>query len=175
MINAIIFFRLFIFKGAFVLLSLFIGQQVALAQESNSVEISILNSIQQNVTGEGEMAIYQDVLLYYLMEAHIQSNKRNGLGGYRIQINQWSGQNSRGKALAKSKAFKAKFPEFDAALVYVPYEAPYYKLRVGDFRSRNEAFEFYNQVRRYFPNSYIVKTNIVYPKLMVKNEASEIH
>lgn len=175
MINAKGYLKNMKIRTGIILLCLLFLNRALIAQDSIPKDSFILSSLQTNVSGEGEVSLYSDALLYHLLEQHVNSNKRNGLVGYRIQLNQWSGQDSRGKATTKARSFLSKFPDFDKSLVYQQYEAPYYKLRVGDFRSRNEAFEFYNQVRKYFPNSYIVKTNIVYPKLIVKNDGTEIY
>lgn len=59
------------------------------------------------------------------------------IGGYRIQI--FSGNNARtakGEAQSRSAAVGDAFPEYAA---YVTYDAPYWRLKVGDFRSYDEA------------------------------------
>lgn len=169
----------FIFKRGFIRLLFIVVFTINFiasnAQESSQSNNGVFSAIQLHDSSTGSIELYQDVLLYQLIATQVSLSQTNGLIGYRIQINQWSGQNSRDKALAKSEVFIEKFPEFDPSLVYVDYESPYYKLRVGDFRSRNSAFEFYNQVRRYFPNSYIVKTNIEFPKLTLVNDSTEIY
>lgn len=66
--------------------------------------------------------------------------------GYRIQI--YSGPD-REKAKAVKINFMKRFPSVRS---YITYAAPYYRIRVGDFRSRQEAGEFY----RYLGKSYTV-------------------
>lgn len=66
--------------------------------------------------------------------------------GYRIQI--YSGPD-REKAKAVKIDFMKRFPSVRS---YITYSAPYYRIRIGDFRSRQEANEFY----RYLGKSYTV-------------------
>lgn len=66
--------------------------------------------------------------------------------GYRIQI--YSGPD-REKAKAVKIDFMKRFPSVRS---YITYASPYYRIRVGDFRSRQEAGEFY----RYLGKSYTV-------------------
>lgn len=44
--------------------------------------------------------------------------------------------------------------------VYLDYFAPYYKVRVGDFRTRLAAFKCLMEVQEKFPDAYIVKDMI---------------
>ncbi|MNS41534.1 Sporulation related domain protein [compost metagenome] len=66
--------------------------------------------------------------------------------GYRIQI--YSGPD-REKAKSVKIDFMKRFPSVRS---YITYASPYYRIRVGDFRSRQEAGEFY----RYLGQSYTV-------------------
>ncbi len=127
---------------------------------------TIFNALAVQGEHTGKINLVQDPLVFTLLQSHVEQNEKEGLIGYRIQINQWSGTNSRTKAYAKAADFINQFPDFDRDLVYIPYEAPYYKLRVGDYRSRNEAFKMYNEIKKYYPtSSFIVRTRINYPKL----------
>lgn len=73
--------------------------------------------------------------------------------GYRIQI--YSGPD-REVAKATKISFMKRFPSIRS---YISYEVPYYKIKVGDFRSRQEALELY----RYLSKTY---TSMVVPSLI---------
>ncbi|RQO30726.1 hypothetical protein DBR32_08325 [Taibaiella sp. KBW10] len=66
--------------------------------------------------------------------------------GYRIQI--YSGP-ERAKAKATKIDFMKRFPSVRS---YITYAAPYYRIRIGDFKTRQEANDFY----RYLGKSYTV-------------------
>ncbi len=155
-----------IFLSGILSLSLFLTGSLTMAQNNTEQLNGIFYDLSTTKDGKGRMTITQSPFAYQLISDHIEINKKDGVTGYRIQIGQWSGTNSREKAKAQAADFKEKFPEFDPDIIYIPYDAPYYKLRVGDYRNRHEAFEIYNQIKRYYPNTaYIVKTRINYPKL----------
>lgn len=113
----------------------------------------------------GKITITQDALLYQLVDAFADINKRDGMKGYRIQIYSGSGQNARATMQTISQQFLKNFPDFDPAQVYPEYKTPYFKLCVGDFRSRGEANAFYHKIRELYPDSYIVNSKIKFPKL----------
>ena len=81
--------------------------------------------------------------------------------GWRVQIHF-------GSESAKAKEVKAKFlQKYDAEDIpaYLCYAQPYFKIRVGDFRTRLEAFKFLKEVSEDFPGSFIVEDTIELPKL----------
>ena len=49
------------------------------------------------------------------------------------------------------------FPDLSS---YVEYEEPYYKLRIGDFKTRLEATFFMQQVTPLYSGAFIVKDKI---------------
>ncbi|MCK9205671.1 MAG: SPOR domain-containing protein [Salinivirgaceae bacterium] len=133
-------------------------------EDSLNISEDIFLQLQAKSTG-GKIEITQDPSLNVLVDKSIRMNEKEGLNGFRIQIYSGSDQNAREKLNQLIEEFQTSFPDFDASLIYTEYQAPYFKLRVGDYRNKNEAYEFFHQVRKKFPNSYIVKSKIKYPKL----------
>lgn len=83
--------------------------------------------------------------------------KEKGFDGYRVQIFFSSGNNSK-KAINDTKAeFLKKHPNVPT---YTVYHSPNFKLRVGNFRNRFEAFAFYEKVKNDFPSAFIVNDRI---------------
>ena len=85
--------------------------------------------------------------------------------GFRTQV--FSGNNQRAskeEAFQKEKEIKERFPDVPT---YVSYNAPFWKLRVGDFRSHEEAYHMMRQLMDAFPSygkeMYIVKEEIKIP------------
>ena len=115
--------------------------------------------------GYGKVTLDQDAKLTQMVGAYADANKRDGIKGYRIQIYSGSGQNARATMQTISQQFLKNFPDFDPAQVYPEYKTPYFKLSVGDFRSRGEANAFYHKIRELYPDSYVVNSKIKFPKL----------
>jgi len=113
----------------------------------------------------GRLAIYQDPRIDSLISRQILSNmKLNGLEGFRIQIYSSSNRNAREESGKVRAEFISKFP---AELVsYASFAEPgYYKIRVGDFRTRTEGTKYLLMVRKVFPDAYLVPDIINFPDL----------
>ncbi|MBO4778919.1 MAG: SPOR domain-containing protein [Bacteroidales bacterium] len=133
----------------------------AFAQDSLSVE----EIIARGQEGQGVVVINQDARIAELIERHIAINKANEgkVSGWRVQIYNSSGTNSRSEAQNARKIFLSKYPDVGAYLIYQP---PFFKIRVGDFRTKAEAYAFYKMLIVDFPVSYLVTDQINLPKLI---------
>jgi hypothetical protein len=136
-----------------------------LAQDTTDYSHGLYVLLQESKPGEGTIKLIQDPELYVLIDKYTRINKHEGLSGYRIQLFSGSGQNGREQASLASQSFCKSFPDFDVKQIYMDYQAPYFKLCVGDFRDKYEANTFYHSVKLIFPDSYIVKSKINFPKL----------
>jgi len=82
------------------------------------------------------------------------NRKKEFTDGYRIQIMYTD---------IRSEAYKSKgqmYKDFPDLNSYVEYEEPYYKLRIGDFKTRLEATYFMQQVTPLYSGAFIVKDKI---------------
>lgn len=99
--------------------------------------------------------IVQDSSITRLINKYNEyTTKRETTDGYRIQITYTDFR----EEVYKSKAGLYKqFPELAS---YVEYEPPYYKLRVGDFKTRLDATYYLQQIIVYYTGAFIVKDKI---------------
>jgi hypothetical protein len=112
---------------------------------------------------KGELSIYQDSRLETLILRHIEFNKKqSGISGFRIQIFFDSGQTARNNAYEAKAKLLSYFPDEKA---YIIFQSPFYKVRVGDFRSKIDALKIFRSVVRKFPNAYIIPDMINFPDL----------
>ena len=82
------------------------------------------------------------------------NRKKEFTDGYRIQITYTD---------IRSDAYKSKgqmYKDFPDLSSYIEYEEPYYKLRIGDFKTRLEATYFMQQVTPLYTGAFIVKDKI---------------
>ncbi len=84
------------------------------------------------------------------------------LTGWRIQIFFDSGANSKRKATDALRQFNQRYPDYEA---YLSFKEPYYRVRVGDFRSRLEAEGFLRKVQAEYPNAFATNDFINPPPL----------
>jgi hypothetical protein len=117
----------------------------------------------QQRTANGEVNIVQDPRVDMLLEKHIQANAAfDGLTGYRIQIFFDSGSNARNRANNERRRFMTMFPQTKA---YVSFDAPNFKVRVGNFRTRLEAERWLREIQKHFEMAYVVPSRIELPQL----------
>ncbi|GGH01153.1 hypothetical protein GCM10007415_41510 [Parapedobacter pyrenivorans] len=74
--------------------------------------------------------------------------------GFRVQI--YSGSD-RTEAYAEQARFKKLYKDIDT---YLSYEEPNYRVKVGDFRSRSEAQDLMQGLRRQFHNVFVFTEEI---------------
>jgi hypothetical protein len=56
--------------------------------------------------------------------------------------------------------FTARYPDIP---VYLTWQAPYFKVRVGDFSTRMEAAGFLNKIKKNYPIAWVIRDKIKYP------------
>ncbi len=112
---------------------------------------------------EGDVKIIQDPAIDLLVKKHIRVNEtREGIPGYRIQIFFDSGANSKNKAKTVCDDFRRRYSETG---VYLHFISPNYKVRVGDFRTRLDAFRFLQEIQVHYPSAYVVADQIKLPNI----------
>lgn len=75
---------------------------------------------------------------------------KNKVAGFRVQV--FSDNNQRtakNEARAKARNIAEQFPQWRT---YVIYNSPYWRLKVGDFRTQREADEAVEEIKRAFPS-----------------------
>ena len=91
---------------------------------------------------------------------YIRSNSGKRIQGYRIRVFYDNSPQARTRSESIAAYVRTQFPENG---VYRTFEAPNYKVTVGDFRSKEEALRIYMTLKGIYPTAYIIKENINYP------------
>ena len=94
------------------------------------------------------------------MRRHVGDNGSRTLGGYRIRIFFDNKQTARVESEETLKRFESMFHD---VVAYRTYANPYFKVTVGDFRTRSEAMKHLEKIKREFPSAFVVKENIEFP------------
>jgi len=110
----------------------------------------------------GKVTITQDQRLQTIINNHIAANKQRPLNGYRVQIYFGSGAKAKVQAESIKKNFLTDFPEMEA---YLEYDAPYFKVNVGNFRTKADAERFKNTVELDYEKLFVIEAEIEYPSL----------
>src|SRR5690349_2684696 len=112
-------------------------------------------------TDSGLVTVYKDHRIDLLIKKQAQINEetsrnnRRSMPGFRLQVINSADRN---KALeAKSKVYQL-YPELKA---YLLYQAPYYRLKVGNFKTRQEASDYQKSLSRDFNNSVFIVRDVI--------------
>ena len=112
---------------------------------------------------QGNISINSDPRIDELVKLHVAYNEAFPfMPGYRIQIFMESGNEALNQAEKVKDVFNEKYKNNNAYLIFV---APYYRVRVGDFRTRLEAEKFLQRIIKKYPNAWVIKDEINFPEL----------
>ncbi|MDO9187624.1 MAG: SPOR domain-containing protein [Bacteroidota bacterium] len=114
---------------------------------------------QKAAADTGKVEFVQDYKVQELLNKHVEINSKAPIKGYRVKIHFGSDKN---KAREIKGNFIAKFPDVPA---YEKYDQPNFNIRVGDFRTKLEAYKFLKEVQVEFPSAFLVQDEIELPKL----------
>ncbi len=111
-----------------------------------------------------------DARIDQLVELHQAYNEAFPyVSGYRIQIFMESGN----QALEDAEATREKFEEdYSDTPAYITFSEPYYRLRVGDFRTRLEAMRFLEVIKRKYANAWVIKDNISFTNTTIHQKTN---
>lgn len=129
--------------------------------DSTFIGESILNLLPSKAKGDAaDIILNQSQQVASSLESYIQRNKEKPLTGYRVRIFFDNKQSARVESEAAMETFSNNFHGIQA---YRSYQSPFFKVTVGDFRSKSEAMELLRSVKVLFPAAFIVKEAINYP------------
>ena len=144
------------------------AQEVATDDEAAAADTSIVQSLTRP-SGGAQVVVTQDSVLDVRLSRNSGSLKVNEEGhiftqGYRIQVFSDNRRNAREEADVRSQYIA----ESDTLIpVYVTYLSPFWRLRIGDYRTYEEAFIQMQAIKKQFPRyaseMRIVKDEIVLP------------
>lgn len=109
---------------------------------------------------DADVQIRQSQEIMSSMRQHIASNSKRTSSGYRVRIFFDNKQTARTESEKTLKRFKDLFPGVAA---YRIYANPYFKVTVGDFRTKSEAMALLTRIKGAFPSAFVVKESIEYP------------
>ncbi len=109
---------------------------------------------------EATVDVGQSEILERSMRAHIEANPKRTLSGYRVRIFFDNKQSARHESEQTLKRFRAMYRD---VAVYRTYTNPYFKVTVGDCRTKSEAMKLLSSIKGNFPSAFVVKENIEYP------------
>jgi hypothetical protein len=157
-----------------LLILIITGFSTGFVSAQSFVKTSDLFSKTDENPSAGHLNIIQNPEIDTLISRYILMNKNlkekngyYGMEGCRIQIYSSSNRNAKVESRNAMAEFSVKFPDITS---YELFEGPaWYKIRVGDFRTKTEATKLFLLISKEFPDAYIVqKVFINFPDLNTK-------
>ena len=109
-----------------------------------------------------DLNVRQSAELAGSMNEYIKSNPSRAIAGFRVRIF----FDNKQSAKVESEKTMARFTEmYRGVPAYRTYSNPYFKVTVGDCRTKSEAMALLGQIKKDFPSAFVVKENICYPVL----------
>jgi len=130
-----------------------------MAQKNLGVE-QLMNDDRPRYMAE-RLRIIEDPALDTLVNRHIISNaSKNGVDGWRIQIYRGGHRTANEDSNKVRARFMEDYPEIST---YRTFDRPnWFKVKVGDFRTREEAALVYFDIVRKYPEAYLIRDVIAY-------------
>ena len=110
--------------------------------------------------GKADVEIYQSHEVADALRKQVQANSKRTMNGYRVRIFFDNKQTARADSEEILKKFESIHHDVKA---YRTYANPYFKVTVGDFRTKSEAMELLSRIKRDFPSAFVVKESIEFP------------
>lgn len=141
------------------------------AQETKN----IIDELNTYYPGKGRVTIYEDEAIKGIVGRPITPQRPVyadpgavpyvKMRGYKIQAFASNDQRtSKNEAYQKQALINQAFPELETVIIF---ESPFWRLRVGNFKTRQEAEEVLNEMRKVFPSfgkeMYIVPDEVKIP------------
>ena len=140
----------------FLILFICAGKQNLSAQDLQ--ECDTVKMLNQDLRVDSLISMHRKA-----MEINLDHVEHDGIDGFRVQIFMESGNNSKNKALWMKNEFDRRYSYIPS---YIIFGEPYYRIRVGDFRTRLEAEAFMRRIVRHYSNAFVIKDKIKFPKLL---------
>lgn len=124
-------------------------------QSSNHDDL--LKTLEREGPGD-QVHLEMDSLLVANYNKLITRNMQStGVPGYRLRIFSESGVGAKQEQQKVRARFLSLYPGLDA---YNRYDEPYFKVYVGDCRTKSEALKLKDMIERNFPNSFVMPSEI---------------
>ena len=113
-----------------------------------------------------EVTIHQTDAVRDAMRKQVTENENRALNGYRVRIFFDNKQTARVESEETLKKFESMYHD---VVAYRTYANPYFKVTVGDFRTRSEAVKLLERIKGAFPSAFVVKESIEFPVVDKEN------
>lgn len=129
--------------------------------DSLLIGVNIVNYVELN-NSTGSVTVNHPSQIDSLLVSQTISNAEKKINGYRIRLFFDNKQTARTESEQIEEEFKLRFPTIP---IYRTYTNPFFKIVIGDYRTRSEATKALKTIVQVYPKAIIVKENISFPEI----------
>lgn len=130
--------------------------------DSSYMNKSIIELITQPDYFGSQIEIVQKPYINQKLNNYIANSSKRVIQGYRIRIFFNNNQQARARSEQLVNSFSQLYP---GTGVYRTYDNPYFKVTVGDLRTKSDAVKMLKKLELDYPSAFIVRENINFPPL----------
>ena len=112
--------------------------------------------------GNSTVTLNQPKEMEQAYNLYLKANGEKKRSGYRIRLFFDNKQSARTESEELEKSFQLQFPQIPT---YRSYTNPFFKLVVGDYRTKSDAIRELNKILPFYPQAIVVKESIYYPAI----------
>ena len=129
--------------------------------DSLLIGVNIVNYVELN-NSTGSVTVNHPSQIDSLLVSQTISNTEKKINGYRIRLFFDNKQTARTESEQIEEEFKLRFPTIP---IYRTYTNPFFKIVIGDYRTKSEATKALKTIVQVYPKAIIVKENISFPEI----------
>lgn len=130
--------------------------------DSNYLHRDIVEMITSRDIYGSKVEIVESLLSKEKRVAFREREEKEELIGYRVRIFFSNDQRARARSQEIVERFEEEYPEITT---YRTYDNPYFKVTVGDLRTKSEAMVLLKRLEKEYNSAFIVKEKINFPPL----------
>lgn len=129
--------------------------------DSTLVGTTIFQLLEQEA-GNGKVELVQPQEMEQAYEKYLKANGEKKRNGYRVRLFFDNKQSARVESEELEKEFQLQFPQIPT---YRSYTNPFFKVVVGDYRTKSDAIKALNTILPFYPKAIVVKESIYFPEI----------
>lgn len=129
--------------------------------DSTLVGTTVFQLLQQEAGG-GKVELSQPAEMEQAYSKYIKANGERKRNGYRIRLFFDNKQTARVESDELEKEFQLQFPQIPT---YRSYTNPFFKVVVGDYRTKSDAIRELGKILPFYPKAIVVREAIFFPEI----------
>lgn len=120
------------------------------------------NTVFQLLEGKEGIKVMQPAEMEQAYQLYLKANGEKKRAGYRIRLFFDNRQTARVESEMLEKVFQLQFPQIPT---YRSYNNPFFKVVVGDYRTKSDAIRELGKILPLYPQAIVVKESIHFPAI----------